>query len=156
MAYQSYAERETENQKIRAKLQDALQPFNHPEPAPFVEEMTDQYRKRALPHVQQHAPNFQNVKIEDARGTAFDLLEKQIYDDAAREARNPTQIPEGELREIKRIDQAGRVSYEFFGKPSVWLDQFSPGRKRLAGIRTETERGYRPSNVSENLFGTRY
>jgi hypothetical protein len=56
-------------------------------------------------------------------------------------------IPEGELREVKRYDQSGRVSLEFYGKPSVWLNQFSQGKKRLVGIRTETQRGYFPSNL---------
>jgi hypothetical protein len=56
-------------------------------------------------------------------------------------------IPEGELREVKRVDPSGRVSSEWYGKASVWLNDFHPGRKRLAGIKTQTERGYFPSNL---------
>jgi hypothetical protein len=39
-----------------------------------------------------HAPGFESMKVDDARGTAFDLIEKQIYDAAAAEAKRPTQI----------------------------------------------------------------
>ena len=54
----------------------------------------------------------QDVKVHDARGTAFDMIERQSFEAAAREAQRPTMVPDGELREIKRLDQAGRVSYD--------------------------------------------
>jgi hypothetical protein len=105
------------------------------------------YRRRLAEKIQSHAPNCQDFKIGEAQGSAFDVLEKQIYDDARREAQRPTQVPEGELREVRRTDQAGRPFIEFYGKPSVWLSQFHPGSKRVVGIKTQTERGYHPSNV---------
>jgi hypothetical protein len=75
------------------------------------------------------------IKIDDARGTAFDLLEKQIFEDARQEAIRPTNIPDGELREVRRYDETGRPFYEFHGKPSSWMSQFMNGtRKRLVGI----------------------
>jgi hypothetical protein len=156
MAYAPYIEKETEIQETRANYHERLQPFNRSAPQPFPEETRDEYRRRALPILQNYAPGMQDVKVHDARGTAFDMIERQTFDAAKREAQRPTQIPEGELREIKRYDQAGRVSLEFYGKSSVWLSQFAPDRRRLVGIRTETERGYHPSNLSSNIVGTRY
>jgi hypothetical protein len=104
-------------------------------PRPFTDEGPDLYRRRALPLVQNWAPNYKGVKIDDARGTAFDLLEKQIFDDARQEAIRPTNIPDGELREVRRYDETGRPFYEFHGKPSSWMAQFTNGtRKRLVGI----------------------
>jgi hypothetical protein len=147
MAYPAYIEKETQIQETRAHYEDHLRPFNRSAPHPFPEETLDEYRRRALPILQNYAPGLQDIKVHDARGTAFDMIEKQTFDAARREAQRPTMVPEGELREIKRFDQSGRVSYEFFGKPSAWLSQFSPPRKRLVGIKTETERGYRPSNL---------
>jgi hypothetical protein len=147
---------ETENQDTRAKYGEVLDQFDVPTPRPFPDEMNEQYRRRALPVLQKHAPNFQNVRVDDARGSAFELLEKQIYEDASREARNPTQVPAGELKEMRRVDQAGRPYYEYFGSPSVWLSTFSTGKKRLIGIKTQTETGYHPSNVGANIIGTRY
>jgi hypothetical protein len=93
-------------------------------------------------------PGMEEVKVHDMRGSAFDMIERQSFEAAQREARSPTNIPEGELKEVKRYDQAGRVSYEFFGKPKVWTDTFNAtNKKRLVGIRVANERGYHPSNV---------
>jgi hypothetical protein len=148
MTYAPFIEKEKQIQETRAKYEEALQPFNRTTPRPLPEETHEEYRRRALPILQNYAPGMQEVKVHDMRGSAFDMIERQTFEAARREAQHPTQIPEGELREVKRQDQAGRVSYEFFGKPSVWMDTFSEGtRRRLVGIRTETERGYRPSNV---------
>jgi hypothetical protein len=96
------------------------------------------------------------VKVDEARGTVFDLLEKQISEDANREAQRPTMIPDGELREVRRVDHVGRPSYEFYGKPSAWLSMFADDkRKMLTGIRTETERGVTNPSVS-GIAGLRY
>ena len=135
MAWESYAEREKNVQEARAKLDAAIQPFNRSAPRPFTDENSELYRKRTLPIVQQYAPNFQNVKVDEARGSAFDLLEKQIYEDAQREAHRPTQIPDGELRQVTRYDQAGRPYYDFYGSPSAWMKDFSMPKKRLVGIK---------------------
>jgi hypothetical protein len=106
------------------------------------------YRRRLAEKIQSHAPNCQSFKLAEAQGSAFDVLEKQIYDDARREALNPTNVPEGELREVKRIDQSGRPFSTFYGSPKVWMDTFNASnKKRLVGIRVANERGYHPSNV---------
>jgi hypothetical protein len=135
MAWETYAEREKNVQEARARLDEVIQPFNRSAPRPFTDENAELYRKRTLPMVQQYAPNYQNVKVDDARGSAFDLLEKQIYDDARQEARRPTTVPDGELRQVTRYDASGRPYYDFFGSPRAWLDNFSAPKKRLVGIR---------------------
>jgi hypothetical protein len=124
MAYETASEREKNVQEARAKLEEVIQPFNRASPRPFTDENSDLYRRRTLPMVQEYAPNFQNVKVDDARGSAFELLEKQIYEDAKREASHPTQIPEGELRQITRRDVTGRPFYEFVRSPSAWMNEF--------------------------------
>jgi hypothetical protein len=96
MAYETSSEREKSVQEARARLDEVIQPFNRAAPRPFTDENAELYRRRTLPIVQQYAPNFQNVKVDDARGSTFDLIEKQIYDAAQQEARHPTQIPEAE------------------------------------------------------------
>ena len=107
MAY-PFVEKETQIQETRAKYQEALQPFNRPVPQPFPEETRDEYRRRALPILQNYAPSMQEVKVHDMRGTAFDMIERQTFEAARREADRPTMIPDGELREVKRFDQTGR------------------------------------------------
>jgi hypothetical protein len=135
MAWESYEEREKNVQEARARLDEVIQPFNRSAPRPFTDENAELYRKRTLPMVQQYAPNYQDVKVDDARGSAFDLLEKQIYDGARQEARRPTMVPDGELRQVTRYDASGRPYYDFFGIPRAWFDNFSAPKKRLVGIR---------------------
>jgi hypothetical protein len=134
MAWETYAEREKNVQEARARLDEVIQPFNRSAPRPFTDENAELYRKRTLPMVQQYAPNYQNVKVDEARGSAFYLLEKQIYDDARQEARRPTQIPEGELRQVTKYDASGRPYYDFYGSPRAWIDTFAGPKKRLVGI----------------------
>ena len=43
-------------------------------------------------------------------------------------------IPDGELREIKKFDQAGRPYSEYFGSPSAWMKDFSGEKKFVKSI----------------------
>src|SRR3984957_20219228 len=116
-------------------------------PPPLERESETAYRRRLAESLQQHAPNCKDFNIRHSTGTAFDVLEKQIKADAQREAGRPTQIPDGELKQVTRYDQAGRPSHDWLGSPRAWLKDFSAPAKRLIGIRTQTERGYRPGNL---------
>jgi hypothetical protein len=150
MSITSYADKEREVQQARAEYQELLVPFNRPAPTPFPDESQDQYRRRVLPIVQSVVPGFETLKIDNyLREPNFAFIEKQVQDAARREARHPTMIPEGELREVKKVDHSGREFSTFFGKPSSWMSQFTNGARkgRLIGIRTETQRGYRPGNL---------
>jgi hypothetical protein len=116
-------------------------------PPPLERENETAYRRRLAENLQQHAPNCKDFNIRHSTGSAFDVLEKQIKADVQKEAARPTQIPEGELKQVTKYDQAGRPFYEFFGSPSAWMSQFSAPKKKLVGIRTQTDKGYRPGNL---------
>jgi hypothetical protein len=142
MAYQSYAEKEADVQERRAKLQAHLEPFSIPTPKPFPEENGDQYEERVIPLLQRQTPGFKDLKVSDSFGSARKLIVSQIYEAAKREATHPSNVPEGELREVTRYDQAGRPFKEFFGAPSAWLNQFKTDAKRVKKIRNaDEERG---------------
>jgi hypothetical protein len=131
---------------LQEKADEVFKPFNKSAPRSIEGETVEGYRKRLAARIQQHAPNMKDINVRDARGSAFDLLEKQIYDEARREASRPSNIPDGEMREITKYDATGRPFLEFHGSPKAWMDDFSTGaRKRLIGIRTETQRGYIPN-----------
>ena len=84
----------------------------------------------------------QNVNLHEVRGSAFDLLKKQVYEDAMREAKHPTRIPDGQLREVRKLDESGRPIIEFCGKAGSWMQNFSTGTtKRLTGICTGNREG---------------
>ena len=106
-------------------------------PPPMERENPSASRRRLAEALQQHAPNCKDFNIRQSTGTAFDVLERQIKSDAQREARHPTQIPEGTLKEIVNYDQAGRPSYSYFGSPRVWMDDFASPKKMLVGIRND-------------------
>ena len=134
MAWQSYAEKAKEVQETREKLQRYLEPFNRDAPTPFIEEDGRHYEDRVIPILQRHAPGYEDVRIDSLYGANRELVVNQIYNAAAAEAHRPTKIPEGELRQITRRDAAGRVSYEFFGSPSAWMNDFSGDKKYLKSI----------------------
>ena len=104
-------------------------------PPPMERENETAYRRRMAETLQQHAPNCKDFNIRHSTGTAFDTLEKQIKADAEREAHHPTQIPEGELRQVTNYDASGRPSYTFHGSPKVWMSAFTSEKKRVVGIR---------------------
>jgi hypothetical protein len=137
----------TELAALQEKADEAFNLFNRSAPRAMDGETVESYRRRMATRIQQYAPNMKDVNVRDARGSAFDLIEKQIYEDAKREAQHPTLIPDGELREMKKLDATGRPFLEFYGRPSSWMSQFSNGTKRkLVGIKTETARGYIPNS----------
>lgn len=108
----------------------------------------DQQRKRIMEKARPFvSEDLQQIKRDDISGSGLNHIEKQFMESAAREATRPTKVPEGQLKEVKKYDQSGRVSSEFFGSPKVWMSTFSTGRKQVVGIRVANERGFHPSNV---------
>jgi hypothetical protein len=137
---------ETKMAEKQEAADEVLKPFHQFAPRYMEGENLNSYSKRLAGRVQQHAPSMKDINLRESVGTAFDLIEKQIYDEARREAVRPTTIPNGEMRELKKYDTTGRPFIEFHGSPKAWLDDFSNGAKRrLIGIRTETQRGYIPN-----------
>jgi hypothetical protein len=103
-------------------------------PPPMERESDIAYRRRLAETLQQHAPNCKDFNIRHSTGTAFDVLERQIKADAQREARHPTQIADGELRQITRYDVSGRPYYEFAGSPRAWMNDFAAPKKFIKSI----------------------
>ena len=157
MGYHDAQDEQRKFDNIEQWTQNVFRPLGIPAPAYIEGEQFDQQRKRLMEKARPFVSDeLQQIKKDDVSGTGLNHLEKQFMESAAAEATKPTKVPEGELKQVVRYDQAGRVSYEFFGKPSVWLSQFAPDRRRLVGVRTESQKGYNPSNLSGDIVGTRY
>jgi hypothetical protein len=150
MAYSSQTERETQNDERRRKWdQEVFGPSGRPTPRYLDTDNPDHYLKRlmdaARPLV---AVDLQEVKTQDLYCSALNHYEQRYFDSAKAEAQRPTNIPAGELRQVTKHDQSGRPFYEFHGSPSSWMKQFMPDTvKKLANIRTETDRGYHINNL---------
>jgi len=128
--------------------QAVFRPHNMPTPRYLDGENMDQYRKRLMNKARHIvSADLQNVKTDDIFGSALDHYEKRFLESAAAETVRPTNVPEGQLKQVTRHDASGRPSYEFFGSPRVWMDAFAAPKRRLIGIRTETQRGYNPGNL---------
>jgi hypothetical protein len=137
----------TEFAKLHEAADEVLRPFKQFAPRYMEGETLAGYQKRLAGRVQQHAPSMKEINLRESVGSAFNLIEKQIYDEARREAIRSTTIPKGEMRELTNYDATGRPFIEFHGHPSAWMSDFSNGAKRrLVGIRTESQRGYIPNN----------
>jgi hypothetical protein len=149
MAWQSATERETDNWQVKEQWHEKVfKPRQAPTPDFLDREHTDHYRKRLMEKARPFvAADLQEVKTQDLYGSALDHYEKRYLESAAAEAQRPTNIPEGELRQVTSYDAAGRPSYTYFGKCSTWLSDFAAPKKKLVGIRTHTERGYYPGNI---------
>jgi hypothetical protein len=133
---------------IQARADAVIRQFDpRGAPAPLNKENEILYRKRLAHTIQPYAPRTHGVNVYEASNTAFDHIENEIYEGAAREARFPTMVPDGELKQVTRMDASGRPYYEFYGSPMAWMAEFTRPRKKLVGIRTETERGFRPGNM---------
>ena len=137
MAWSSQTERETINDASRRKYDEAIfGPRGAPTPRYLDTDNPDLYRKRlmdaARPFVSEE---LQKVKTQDLYGSALDHYEQRYFDSARAEAQRPTNIPDGELRQVTKYDQGGRPYYEFWGSPRAWLDNFTAPKKRLVGIR---------------------
>jgi hypothetical protein len=117
----------------QAEAHSVLSMHGRPAPPPLQGESFMRYDRRLTDEVKRYAPNFKDVTL-DAGGATYPILKKQVFADALQEARQPTMIPEGELREVKRVDQSGRPFSEFYGSPRSWLNDFSSPPKRLVGI----------------------
>jgi hypothetical protein len=104
-------------------------------PPPLPGEQLDTYDRRLTYEMQKVAPNYKDLNLYEARGDTYKLMKEQIKADALKEAHHPTQIPEGELREVVTHDQSGRPMYSYYGSPRAWMDHFAPPKKMVVGIR---------------------
>src|SRR5580700_8424061 len=110
MAWHSQTERETLNDETRRKWDEAVfGPSGRPTPRYLDTDNNDHFRKRlmdaARPLV---SPDLQNVKVDDLYGSALDHFEQQYLKSARAEAQRPSNIPEGELRQVTKYDATGR------------------------------------------------
>lgn len=90
-------------------------------PIPLPGEDSATYRHRVVGKLKTHSPNWKGVDLTaafaDSTGEAFAIAETQIYADAVEASRNPSDLPEFDLREVARTDsQTGHRITEFRGR----------------------------------------
>ena len=99
---------------------------------PMAGEDLNSYRRRQAILIQKRlAPatgalgRWKDLDLSTIPDTALPQIAGQIRADALEFARSPIAAPAGTLREIRRRDAlTGQQIIDFFGDPSVWMDQF--------------------------------
>jgi len=116
----------------QAKADAVFSAFGDSAPRPLNGETLLAYRRRLATKLKGHSGAWKPVDLSTLNSSAaFDVAEAQIYKDALDAARNPADLPHGELREIQKFDRVtGRTMREFVGSPSSWMSQFSSGKAR--------------------------
>lgn len=96
------------------------------------------YRKRLINNFKPHSKAWADVDIASVNDTkTLDVIERQVYADAQHVAANP-QVMEGEgLREVVKIDEAGRRVKTYIGSPSAWMRDFQMPRRFVRHINKE-------------------
>ena len=84
-------------------------------PKPFSGETSRTYKVRVLSQLKRHSPEWKNVDLMRLDDAGLATAERQIYRSVAKEAAAPTDIPAGQLREVKRINDSGHRVSEFYG-----------------------------------------
>lgn len=121
----------------QARADDAYSAFGDRAPRPLRGENLVGYRIRLARGLQKHSDLWKDSdlgSIARADTNAFENVERTIYADASNAARNPSGVPMGQLREIKKRLPTGVEISEFAGDPLAWMGSFmAPGRaaKRL-------------------------
>ena len=95
------------------------------------------YRRRLANGLKDHSPAWKEIDISPFVNDekAFSNIEHQIYADAENAGLHPVASSEDFLREIIEQDVTGRKISSFVGRPSAWMKEFAPQRRRLVGIR---------------------
>lgn len=101
---------------------------------PLAGETLLAYRRRMAQGLQAHSDAWKGIDLGTLPAAALEIATTAIYADAAKAARNPVDVPLGQLREIVTQDSTGRRITSFVGEPRSWMEQFGGTRRRVTGI----------------------
>ena len=124
----------------QARCDSVAQVFGRRAPRMLNGETLLAYRKRMAKDYKSHSPRWKDVDLAVLPEAAFAPIEELIYADAMSAGLNPASAPAGQLREIRRTDQTGRVISTFVGAPDAWLGEFKQAKMHVR-INANTNRG---------------
>jgi 8-oxo-dGTP pyrophosphatase MutT (NUDIX family) len=96
------------------------------------------YRKRLIGLFKPHSKAWADVDLAPINDPKMlEVIEQQVYADAQHVANNPQPLPGQGLREIIKIDDAGRRIRSYVGSPSAWMQDFQMPRRYMNQINKE-------------------
>jgi len=111
-------------------------------PKPLHGETLNAYRRRLLMPFLPFSPAFRraDLRVLAVDPAGFNHAEDVILADAEAEARNPTTVPLGHLRE--QVEERNGHRYtRFHGRPKSWMATFAPRGRRVSRIDQQNEHG---------------
>lgn len=116
----------------QARADQVFQAFGDSAPGPLNGEDLQGYRLRLASKLKVHSDNLKGVDLGAINDpTAFDVIEGQVYADAAAAALRPADIEPGRLREIIKFDKhTGARTIEFVGSREPGSTTFFSSMKR--------------------------
>jgi len=113
-------------------------------PRPMEGETAVAYRRRLAVGLKKHSPDYKDIDIGAVSDeNMLTVIEKRVYDDAEKAARNPVDIGAGELRKITRTDEMGRRITEYHGDPMAWMEPFRLPFRNVLAIHRNPDGGTR-------------
>lgn len=134
---------ETEEERVakteaQSRADAVAHAFGDAAPRPMQGETLLGYRRRLVSKFKKHSEDYKDIDITGAEGPMLAIIEKRVYADAMTAALHPTDLPDGQLREIVMPDRTGRRISTFHGKsPNIWLGDFKSPKRYLQSINKE-------------------
>lgn len=123
----------------QAKADRVFEAFGDSAPRPLQGETLINYRIRLADALKVHSPTLKGTllsRVAIADSTTFEVLESQIYKDAAEVARSPSTVPAGQLRMVTKRMDSGHTINTFVGEPAAWMRNFAPEQQYVSTFMT--------------------
>jgi len=117
--------------EVQMRADSVSHAFGDSAPGPVIGESVPAYRRRLLGKFKEYSDAWKAVPLEAITDAALEVVERQVYADAATAARSPTSVTGGGLREIRRTSPGGHQISEFIGDVSVFTSAFKPPVRRF-------------------------
>ena len=126
----------------QARHDVAYMSFGEQAPAPLLNEDLGDYRRRLTSGLKKHSAMWAETDLVAMKDDAtFGTIEGMVIADAIKAARNPKDLPYGQLQKSVRKDDSGmREITEYHGDPRSWMDQFSGRRLMVQNINRNPDR----------------
>lgn len=118
----------------QAKADSAYAALGSAAPRALRGEPLMSYRRRLAHGLQSHSKAWKDIDLKILPTDAFNVAEAQIFADSIEDSKHPSDLGDGQLREIVRADSTGRRITEFVGEPRAWMAQFGCNRRVVTGI----------------------
>ena len=108
----------------QSRADDVFADFNMRAPRPQQGETVRLYERRCVRMLKEHSPTWKATDTSKMDDATFDIVRSAVYSEAKQAARNPVNVPSGQLRMVERKND-GHTIREFHGQPKTWMDQFA-------------------------------